>query len=484
MKLGIRFKLLSLTTALLLLVIMFMSFFVLNGIKKYQAKENESVLFNQKNLFEQYLYENLGLEDYDSPFLKNGTVFDKPWLNSIPVNIYNIKGKLIYSYGNDGKTDVIAIENKMINYALKGNIAYKTIGDNIYYYSPLKYKNSTVAILRLKYSINEQINFYNNIKALFLILGLISLSISGSIGFIYFINFTNDIKKITYAIESIKSGNFDNLKELKRNDELGDLSRGVSFMSSSLKKSISDLQKERDSLKNAVEELEIMSRKQKDFINNVTHEFKTPLTSIKAYGDLLAMYEDDPNLIKEASKSICKECERLHEMINDVLKLSSINKYDFKIKKTCFNLKSAVEQVCSSMLGRIKRNKLKLQTSIDNININADEASIKNIIINLVDNAIKYSLPEGNIFINAKASKESILIEVADTGIGIPEDSLPKIFDPFYRVKSDRSRKTGGSGLGLSFIKTMLEKQNGSITVTSEENIGSKFTIMLPLELN
>lgn len=477
MKFGIRFKIISFITSLLLLVILLLSVLVLNGIKKYQVKENEAILLSQKNLFEQYLYESLRSDiSIDNKFyLEEGNLFDKPWLNSMPVNVYDIKGKLIYAFGNDGKTDVIGNENDILAYTLKNKIAYKTVNSNIYYYSPLKYKGSTVAMIRFKYSIKQNIDFYNKVKNLFIILGCISLVIGIFMGTIYFIGFTNDIDKIAYSIENIKNGNFNEIKRLKRNDELGELSKGISFMSRTIEKNIYDL-------KNAVEKLKILSGEQKNFLSSITHEFKTPLTSIKAYGDLLQMYENDPELIGEASQNISKECERLYTMIDNVLKLTALDEYDFEVKKTTFNLKDTIEQICSRMMGKIRKNNLRLEYSINNITMRGDEDGLRHVLINLIDNAIKYNIYHGIVYINAKSEENNVYIEIEDTGIGIPQEELVKIFKPYYRVQSDRSRKSGGNGLGLAFVKKMVEKQKGTISVISKEKSGSKFMIILPID--
>lgn len=486
LKIGIKFKLVSFITALLIFVITLLSFLVLNGIQAYQKKKDESILLNQKNMFEQYLSQELSSSYYEDTqvdknfHLNNANMFNKSWLNSIPASIYDIKGNLIYSYEKDEKWDLIQKNAEMIRYALNNKIAYTESNNNIYYYSPLKYKSLTAAVLRLKYSVKENNDFYSNIKRLFVILGLISLLIGIILGIIYFIPFTNDIQKMIYSVNNIRNGNFNDIKEIKRKDELGELSRGIVFMSNTIGGNIIELQKEKNTLCKAVDKLERLGEQQKIFIGNVTHEFKTPLTSIKAYADILQMYEYDPDLNKEASLNISKECERLCQMIDNVLRLSSLEKYDFEIKKNKISLKPIIEQICSRMMGKIIKNKLKLECNLEDMTILGDEEGIKHILINLVDNAIKYNIPGGSINITEYTLENESFIEISDTGIGISHDDLNRIFEPFYRVHSDRSRKSGGTGLGLPFVKKMLEMQGARISVSSEVNIGSKFTIIFP----
>lgn len=459
---------------------------VLKGIKTYQKEKNENILLSQKNMFEQYLSHELDSSNYidmrsdKNIHLSSANMFDKSWLNSIPASIYDINGGLIYSYQKDQTNDTIRNNDELIKYALNNKIAYTEVTDSIYYYSPLKYNNITMAVLRLKYSVKENNDFYNNIKRLFLVIGCFSLIVGIILGSIYFIPITNDIQKIIYSIKSIQSGNFQCIKKVKRKDELGDLSEGVSSMSITIENNICDLQREKDTLRKAVEKLEKLGNQQKEFIGNVTHEFKTPLTSIKASADIMQMYEYDPEFVKEAAPNISKECERLHAMIDNVLSLSSLEKYDFEIKKTDINIKPLIEQICSRMMGKVRKNHLKLECSLDDFNFKGDEEGLRHVLINLIDNAIKYNNPGGYISINTFEKDSHIYIEVCDTGIGIFEKDLDKIFEPFYRVKGDRSRKSGGTGLGLPFVKKMVERQNGRIEVSSEVDKGSKFTVILP----
>lgn len=487
MKVGIKAKLTTFITSLLILVIVLLSFLVLRGIKSYQRMKNESILLNQKNLFEQYLANELNSSKYvdmkkqKELHLKNADLFDKPWLNSIPASIYDVRGNLIYTIENGSKNKD---DSKMIKYCLQNKIAYEEANSEIYYYSPIKYNNSIVAVLRLRYSIKETNDFYNNIKMLFVILGLICLMVGIIFGALYLIPFTNDINKIIYSVRNIQNGDFKNIIKVKRNDEIGVLSSGVEFMSKTIENNIVDLKKQRDDLSKAVEKLEKMGKEQKEFIGNVTHEFKTPLTSIKASADIMLMYEYDPNFVKEASYNTAKECDRLCAMIDNVLKLSSLEKYDFEIKKKSIKLKPLIAQIYSRMLGKIKKYNIELNTKLEDLSVIGDEEGIRHILINLIDNAIKYNKRNGSISICTYAREKEVYIEVADTGIGIPNKDLGKIFEAFYRNKNDRSRKTGGAGIGLAFVKKMVEKQNGRILVSSQIDVGSSFTIILPEDIN
>lgn len=479
LKVGIKFRLISFTASLLLIVILFLSFLVLNGIKSYQSKEIESILFKQKDMFEEYFGERMSLnKDSNYGSLARGSIFNKAWLRTIPANIYNTKGELLSGFKTDAKVNENDKKKVMIGYAIRGKVSYREINHVIYFYSPIKYRNNISEILELEYSIKEKNLFYSNIKKLFYGTGLLTLVLGIVVGIFYFSRLTGDIYIMKNSVESIQKGEFSKVDKVNRNDELGELSSGLVFMSNTIEKNIEDLKVERDSLSVAVDKLKRMDKQQKEFIGNVTHEFKTPITSIKAYSDVIGMYMDDLNLIEEGTLSISKECDRLSSMVDNVLKLSALEEYDFEIKKNEVNLKKVFNEICKGMNAKIKKNNLILKCDVQNIDITLDEKSLKQIIINLIDNAIKYNKQNGSIHIECyKNDKDKITISVSDTGIGMSEEVLPKIFQPFYRADKHRSREAGGAGIGLALVKKLVEKQGGTIKVSSKLNEGTTFYI-------
>jgi signal transduction histidine kinase len=484
MKIGIKFKLVSFISILLLMVITLSTFLVLNGIKIYQNKEAKNILLNQKDLFEQYLDENFSVynsKDNGTFELVRATLFNKPWLRTIPASIYDTKGNLLSGFKPDGKLNENAEKNLMIKYAIQGKISYKQDKDVLYFYSPIKYKNNTAAILELQYSTKENSEFYNNIKLMFYSTGSLSLVVGILLGFFYLSNFTKDIYTMKNSVKNIQSGNFNSIEPLHRKDELGELSKGLIYMSTTIEKNIKELEFEKSTLSKAVKKLQKMDKEQKEFIGNVTHEFKTPITAIKAYADVMGMYKNDLSLIGDGTSNISKECDRLTAMVDKILRLSSLERYDFEIEKREINIKDLVEQICSRMSGKIKKNNLTLDYKVYDINITADPENLRHIIINLIDNAIKYNKPGGSINLLCQKNEDTLHINVTDTGIGMSEKHLDKIFEPFYRVETHRSSKTGGTGLGLALVESLVKKQKGSIEVTSTLGKGTSFFISLPL---
>ena len=218
------------------------------------------------------------------------------------------------------------------------------------------------------------------------------------------------------------------------------------------------------------------------FVANVSHELKTPLTSIKGFAETLQDVEDK-EVQKKFIKIINDEADRLTRIINDLLELSKLDKAENtndKDELVLFNTDEIILDITSMLEIESSKKCIKIYNELDNkkrILGNIDE--FKQMLIILVDNAIKYTESGGNIYVRTYNSLGNVIIEVEDTGIGIPEKDLPRIFERFYRVDKARSRAKGGTGLGLSILKHLLIKIDGAIDVRSTLGVGSKFIIKI-----
>lgn len=219
-----------------------------------------------------------------------------------------------------------------------------------------------------------------------------------------------------------------------------------------------------------------------DFVSNVTHELKTPLTSIRGFVETLRGGAiNDSEVADKFLEIIDIEAERLYMLINDILQLSEIEtrQKDSNIAK--HDLGGIIEDVFSILQGAADKKNISLAFQADgNPLITANRDRIKQMLINLVDNAIKYNVDSGSVHVKAWKSEGRILISVKDTGIGIARQHLSRIFERFYRVDKGRSRSMGGTGLGLSIVKHIVNLYNGDIKVESEPGKGTEFLIQLP----
>lgn len=219
-----------------------------------------------------------------------------------------------------------------------------------------------------------------------------------------------------------------------------------------------------------------------EFVANVSHELKTPLTSIKGFAETLRYVEDKETRIKFLS-IIDEETERLTRLIKDILILSDIEQQrDSKVKED-IDVMKAMESIYGLMKNFADKKNINLKVSVyENPIIYGDKDKFKQMLINLIDNAIKYSEEGDCVSISIKIIEDICVISVKDTGAGIPKEHLPRLFERFYRVDKARSRAKGGTGLGLAIVKHIVLSFNGKIFVESEIKEGTKFTIEIPLK--
>ena len=231
-----------------------------------------------------------------------------------------------------------------------------------------------------------------------------------------------------------------------------------------------------------ITELRNLEQMRTDFAANVTHELKTPLTSIRGFVETLqAGAIEDPEMAKRFLDIISMETDRLSRLINDVLSLSSMENGRVRVPTERLSLGKRAGDVCL-MLDKSAKNK--------NIELNVDEGEdtfiianddhVKQLLINLIDNAIKYTLEGGKVFVKVEHVEDKVLLHVKDTGIGIAQEHIPRLFERFYRVDKGRSRNMGGTGLGLAIVKHIVMDMGGQIDVQSELNVGTEFTVTLP----
>ena len=234
-----------------------------------------------------------------------------------------------------------------------------------------------------------------------------------------------------------------------------------------------------------VTELRRLERMRQDFVANVSHELKTPLASIKAYTETLldwALHDESVNV--RFLERIEEQADRLNQLILDLLSLARIESGQEVYEHVPLSLAPLLDACVESHRGRAVAKSLSLSLELgpldDTMLVLADEEAVRQIIDNLIDNAIKYTPDGGSVRVSCRLDGDAIAIEVADTGIGIPRDDLPRVFERFYRVDKARSRELGGTGLGLSIVKHLVQSIGGQITVDSRVGAGSQFTVQLP----
>lgn len=225
--------------------------------------------------------------------------------------------------------------------------------------------------------------------------------------------------------------------------------------------------------------------KQTQFIADASHELKTPLAVISTNVDLVL--SNNNATIESQSKwlnYIKSEVERMSKLTNDLLYLTKINYSDIKMIFTNFSLSETVENVILTMEAVIFENNINLEYDIDpSLTVTGNNEQIKQVVMILLDNALKYTNTKGKVNISLKKCHNKIILSVSNTGKGIPKENIDKIFDRFYCVDKSRSRGSGGYGLGLAIAKAILEQHGGSISVSSTLNESTTFMVELPIAI-
>ncbi|MFO0910110.1 MAG: ATP-binding protein [Isosphaeraceae bacterium] len=234
-----------------------------------------------------------------------------------------------------------------------------------------------------------------------------------------------------------------------------------------------------------VTELRRLERMRQDFVANASHELKTPLASIKAYTETLldwALKDDSVN--ERFLRRIEEQAERLNMLILDLLSLARIESGELLYDHRPLALAPLVTRCVDAHRDRAESKGLSLLLDqsdlLPDTLVRADEEALRQILDNLIDNAVKYTATGGTVRLGCSTTREWVTLAVSDTGIGIPREDLPRIFERFYRVDKARSRELGGTGLGLSIVKHLVQSIGGQVEVTSRVGAGSTFRVQLP----
>ncbi|GHH97267.1 two-component system histidine kinase PnpS [Neobacillus kokaensis] len=234
-----------------------------------------------------------------------------------------------------------------------------------------------------------------------------------------------------------------------------------------------------------ITELKKLEQMRKDFVANVSHELKTPVTSIKGFAETLMDGAKNNQETLEAFLSIIlKESERLQTLIQDLLELSKIEQQGFKLNLQRLDLDHLLEEVIALLTGKAQAKNIKIEYNNfpGQVLIKGDIDRLKQVFINLVSNSINYTPDGGSVKVVLENNRDHVRIHVLDTGVGIEKEEIPRIFERFYRVDRARSRNSGGTGLGLAIVKHLVEAHHGNIIVRSELGKGSEFIIELQNE--
>lgn len=325
----------------------------------------------------------------------------------------------------------------------------------------------TLAIFLISYFRNYRINPDLVLLSLF-------VSFIGSFAVIYFYYYMIINNRIHALSEKIREAFLSKEIPSKQNileevDSISQLSERVSML-------IDTREREKNSFEN-------LDSYRKEYLGNVSHELKTPIFNIQGYVDTLINggindAEINVDYLKRAEKSV----DRLINIIDDLETITQLESGDMHLEMEKFDIAALCKDIYMQLeLNASKKNiSLMLSKKYDKpIYVIADKFRIRQVLVNLITNSIKYGLENGKININISNYNEDVIVEVSDDGVGIEDKHLPRLFERFYRIDKGRSREQGGTGLGLAIVKHILEAHRKSITVESKVGAGTKFTFSL-----
>ncbi len=270
------------------------------------------------------------------------------------------------------------------------------------------------------------------------------------------------LKKITAATEQYASGNMHYELSVDSDDEIGYLAAALSYMAS-------EIAKNEDG--------------QKKFIANVSHDFRSPLTSIKGYLDAMLDGTIPPEMHEKYIGIVRNETERLTKLTNSLLTLNNLNMRGMVLEKTVFDINQVIRNTAVSFEGTLEKKHISIELILtgETLPVEADMGRIQQVLYNLLDNAIKFSHHDSTIKIETTEKHQKVFVSVKDSGIGIPKESLKLIWDRFYKTDLSRGKDKKGTGLGLSITKEIIHAHNENINVISTEGVGTEFIFSLPL---
>ncbi len=271
--------------------------------------------------------------------------------------------------------------------------------------------------------------------------------------------FSRRMRKIFSFIRIIRGGDYSHKMQIRGRDELAVLAREFNELA---------------------ERLQASENQRRQFVSDASHELKTPLTSIKLLSDSILQNQMDEGTIREFVGDIGNEADRLTRMSQKLLSLTKMDAGK-REKLELVDIGATADKVLRMLTPVARLNDITLENKVpDGATVLMGEDDLYQILFNLAENGIKYNRPGGSLTVDLARRGESYVLSVTDTGVGIPEESIPYIFDRFYRVDKARSRQAGGSGLGLSIVHDMVLRNDGSISVTQVPGGGSCFTVVFP----
>lgn len=329
------------------------------------------------------------------------------------------------------------------------------------------YINDALETLVVPVALAEELRTQSDIVLVFL--GLFGLTLTMIVSTAFARRITIPLNMVSRTAQAITRGSVDERVSYSSTNEIGELAQALNQMAGKLGSDIDKLKK--------------LERVRSEFLGNVSHELRTPIFSIQGFLEtLLDGAVDDPAVNREFLDKAYRHADRLNALLNDLIEISRIESGEMKMSFRYFGVVGFVQQVMEEMRSDAEKKHITMlfNPEVDEKEeVYGDKARLKQVMINLIDNALKYTEHNGTVLVGIRIVANKCEVSVEDTGCGISEEHLSRIFERFYRVDRDRSRDIGGTGLGLAIVKHIVEAHGGTIRVQSNIGKGSTFTFTL-----
>ena len=381
----------------------------------------------------------------------------------IIVALYDKEDKEIMNIEKNSKDKCNRIMN-FIKSSMEGKYGSTTSQFEPVYY-PLIKSGEKIGEVRVKFYgpifyMQNELVFLDIVNKIILGIGVLLILASTIMGFIISRSITRPINKLMTKAKYISKGEYDKKIEINTDIlEINDLINSINNLSQSIK--------EQENIR-------------KRLTGDISHELKTPLTNIQSH--LEAMIDGIWEPTEKRLLSVKEEAERLSSLVSDMQKLNKYDESSIKLKKDNVNISDIICFVIFQFSNLAKSKNIKIEYEKKNINLYCDKDKITQALVNILSNAIRYSNEGSTIFIEEKLKDNKVIISIEDQGIGISEEDLKYVFERFYRADKSRTRATGGTGIGLTIVKSIVSSHGGEVKLESKLGEGSKFTIILPKE--
>lgn len=478
MKLSIRYKLI-----IGYVLICIFSLGLLNVVlSKSMKTNNRKIISNELRILQEKTQDYT--ENFYNTSIKNNPLPQDEFLNNLRFSLSRYYNEYIIIYDSDKNKvsefnpdiDVDKFIGRSMDNVEENISSYDInyIDDKVIVDFPVKIKANGKDIGIVRYFI-DYTNLITMEKKVSTIVFYFSLILGTMMVILSIVNSNTIVKSILSFKEfigKIGENNSDDLLEVTSEDEIGQLANNINMMKQRIIYQIEEIKKDK-------EEIENISNYRKHFYESITHELKTPLTAIIGYTEL-SIYEKVYN--EENLKLINEECNRMYNLVTSLLDMSYYGRNDTYKRIEKFNVNDLIDDVCKKM--NIKTTKLDISLCIKTneiLEFYGDKEGIKTVLINLIDNSIKYNKEHGKISISSYVEYDQWILIVEDRGLGISEESKINLFKPFYKSLTSQTHNFNSSGLGLSIVKEIVDFHKGIIAVDSTPGIGTKITIKFPL---